>query len=227
MDPFDVLGVPATATRDEIESAYRAALRRSHPDLHQAAGGEAVARAEIETRRLNEAIALLRAGWLPPASTAGAGATGATGSSGSSGPTSGPGGNEDRFGFHAGPDTDWFGNPIDTRIRAERVECPFCRLTFTDPVVYRSHLASDHGYGEPVVGPRRAPAEARPLIDRLVWLGWIPAAWLWFLLVLVAYWVAVITLIGDSIVASVLVWLGVAGYVAALALHHRFRRRSS
>jgi hypothetical protein len=233
MDPHDVLGVPPTATRDEIETAYRAALRRSHPDLHHAQGPEAVASAEAETRRLNEAVARLRAEWL---TTPGGSSTRTHAPrDGTPGPTATAGSgtgravwDDERFGFRAGPGTDWFGNPLDRRIRAERVECPFCRLPFDDAVVYRSHLAHEHGYGDPVIAPRHPEAgERRPLADRLVWLGWIPLAWLWFAVVLVVYWALVLGVLGDSPVASALVWVGVVGYVIALALHHHFRHRSS
>jgi hypothetical protein len=223
VDPHDVLGVPPTATRDEIETAYRAALRRSHPDLHQAAGPEEVARAEAETRRLNEAIARLRSGWLSSPTGTGPGSAGPGPATSAATP---PRRSEDRFGFRTGPDTDWFGNPLDRRIRADRVECPFCRLPFGDPVVYRSHLAHDHGYGDPVVTPRRTRVDARAWTDRLAWMGWIPAAWLWLLVPLAAYWALLAVALGDSVTARVLVWVGVAGYAAGLALNHHFGRRS-
>lgn len=212
MNPYEILGLPVSATRDEIESTYRALLRRHHPDLHHAEGPEAVATAEAATRRLNEAIALLRAGWLPPSGASTGSSTGGNGSR-----------FEDRFGFHTDPATDWFGNPLDRRIRADSVDCPFCGLAFTDAVVYRSHLASDHGYGEPVVPP--PPRPRRRLAERFVWLGWVPAPWLWFLVVLVAWWAAVVALFGDSPAAIVGVWVGVALYVVALSLAFRFRRR--
>jgi len=211
MNPYEILGLPTSATRDEIESTYRALLRRHHPDLHHADGPEAVAAAEAATRRLNEAIALLRAGWLPPAGDS-------TGRAGGGSATT----FEERFGFRTDRTTDWFGHPLDRRIRVDSVDCPFCGLAFTDAVVYRSHLASDHGRGEPVVpaSPRR-----RRVTERFVWLGWVPAPWLWFLVVLVLWWAAVLRLFGDSIAGILGVWIGVALYVAALAGAFRFRRR--
>jgi hypothetical protein len=50
-DPYEVLGVPATATASEIRAAYRSAARRLHPD----AGGSADA-----MQRLNGAWQVLQ-----------------------------------------------------------------------------------------------------------------------------------------------------------------------
>ena len=33
-DPFQVLGVPSTASEDEIKSAYRKLAKKYHPDLN-------------------------------------------------------------------------------------------------------------------------------------------------------------------------------------------------
>ena len=33
-DPYKVLGVPTTATQDEIKKAYRQMAKKYHPDLH-------------------------------------------------------------------------------------------------------------------------------------------------------------------------------------------------
>jgi curved DNA-binding protein CbpA len=34
-DPYQILGVPSTATADQIRAAYRSAVTRYHPDRHQ------------------------------------------------------------------------------------------------------------------------------------------------------------------------------------------------
>ena len=70
MNPYQVLGVAPTASMDEIEAAYRQQLRAHHPDLHQGESPEALAEAEATTRSLNEAMALVRAGWRPLPGTA-------------------------------------------------------------------------------------------------------------------------------------------------------------
>lgn len=60
MNPYEVLGVGPATPIEEIEAAYRLRLREWHPDLHQAEGPEAVARAEDQTRQLNAAMARIR-----------------------------------------------------------------------------------------------------------------------------------------------------------------------
>ena len=49
-DPFSVLGIPSTATEDEIKSAYRKLAKKYHPDLNP--GDQA---AEQKMREVNEA----------------------------------------------------------------------------------------------------------------------------------------------------------------------------
>ncbi|MHC9236763.1 DnaJ C-terminal domain-containing protein [Pseudooceanicola sp. 502str34] len=44
-DPYDVLGVPKTATAEEIKKAYRKIAKESHPDLHP---GDAAAEARFK-----------------------------------------------------------------------------------------------------------------------------------------------------------------------------------
>ncbi len=56
-DYYEVLGVPRTATPDDIKRAYRKLARKHHPDLHSA--GER-ARAAERFKEINEAYEVLR-----------------------------------------------------------------------------------------------------------------------------------------------------------------------
>lgn len=53
-DPYSILGVGSTATRDEIETAFRAAAKRQHPDTTDDPSG-----ATLRMQRLNLARATL------------------------------------------------------------------------------------------------------------------------------------------------------------------------
>ena len=203
MNPFQVLGVAPTANRDEVEAAYRRELRLHHPDLHQSGSPEEVAEAEHATRRLNEAMALVRAGWRPlPGDLYEMHDVGPAGHW------------DDSFRYDA--DTDWFGNPVRGR-RAPPVECPLCGQWFQDPVLYRSHLDHDHELRH------RAQAAAAPARrDPLRWLELLPMPTLSLSLMLCAYWAIVVTVLPKPLAIGA-IWLGVVGFT--LGLRRAFRRR--
>ncbi|MBQ0000338.1 MAG: DnaJ domain-containing protein [Clostridiales bacterium] len=54
MDPFDILGIPRSASEEEIKTAYRKLARRYHPD------GNADPEAYEKMRRINEAYELIK-----------------------------------------------------------------------------------------------------------------------------------------------------------------------
>jgi hypothetical protein len=54
-DPYEVLGVRADASADELHRAYVALARRHHPDYHLDASPEAKAAAEARMREVNDA----------------------------------------------------------------------------------------------------------------------------------------------------------------------------
>ena len=53
-DPYEVLGIPQTATDDEIKAAYRKLAKKYHPDLN---GGSA--EAEARMKEVTEAYNIL------------------------------------------------------------------------------------------------------------------------------------------------------------------------
>ncbi len=100
-----MLGVAPGTSAGEAEDAYRHRLLSCHPDLHAAEGPEAVARAEAETRELNQAIDLIRRGYRPQArarATTGHGSPGGFGFDRGPRPRSGRPGRPGGFGGSGG-----------------------------------------------------------------------------------------------------------------------------
>lgn len=52
---YEVLGIPADATEDEVKTAYRKLAMRHHPDRVASQGQDAQKKAEMEFRKINEA----------------------------------------------------------------------------------------------------------------------------------------------------------------------------
>ena len=59
MSYYDIIGVPPTATRDEIHRAYQSRARLLHPDRHASASAELLAVATTAVAQLNEAWQVL------------------------------------------------------------------------------------------------------------------------------------------------------------------------
>lgn len=55
-DPFDVIGVPASATFEEVHAAWRVRLAEYHPDRYMRAGTKIREVAEAESQRINAAF---------------------------------------------------------------------------------------------------------------------------------------------------------------------------
>lgn len=60
MDPYAALGVPPSATQDEITRAYRRQLRVHHPDMRSVATGSSGPDADGSLREILDAYELLR-----------------------------------------------------------------------------------------------------------------------------------------------------------------------
>jgi len=60
MDPWQTLGIDATATYEQASSAYRVRLQLRHPDRHQGASQAVLDEAARETRELNDAWELVK-----------------------------------------------------------------------------------------------------------------------------------------------------------------------
>ena len=131
-DPYEVLGLAPNATIDAAEEAYHHRLLRCHPDLHAAEGPEAVARAEEQTRVLNDAIHEIRHGYRPtPRST---GRSSRSSSTSSSGRASGRAGTREQ---------PWPGT-ADRRRSHAPVPCPFCGDLMSSLSGFEDHLARAH-----------------------------------------------------------------------------------
>jgi hypothetical protein len=176
MDPYQVLGVTPTATTDDIEAAYRRLLRAHHPDLHHDGPAEDLARAEQRTRELNQAIALVRAGWRPDLGAA----TWAAASSRSTWDG----------GLRVDDHTDWFGRPYAEHRTSAAVDCPLCHEAFGDATHFRVHLVQHHHLRHDTFMP-----SPRPHRDRLHWLTWVPMPPLTMTALLVVYLVLVVGLL--------------------------------
>ncbi len=177
MNPYEVLGVDRSSTIDEIETSYRRLLRAHHPDLHHAGSPDDLAGAEQRTRELNEAMALIRAGWHP--SRAGGPASWPRGAAAASTRRS-----RSRWedALHLRDDTDWYRNPWHDGRTSSLVQCPLCLQVFGDRARFRLHLGRDHHLTEDTfVAAPAAPAE------RLHWLAWVPAPALTFSALLFVY----------------------------------------
>lgn len=193
-DPYEILGLPPTAGPDDAETAFRRLLKEAHPDRHVGASDRELALAERRTRELTEAIRAVRHGWRPPRRPW-----------------------EDDHGFHATPETDWFGFP--TAPPKGTIECPFCHVSLETLADYDLHLVAVHGIG--VVG-RGTPSRHRRVLH---WLRFLPAPSLTLLLALVLWWVVVIRLTPPE-VERVGIWCGVLGFLVLRGLvHHAQRRR--
>ncbi len=134
-DPYEVLGLGPHASVDDAEQAYHHRLLRCHPDLHAAEGPEAVARAETQTRELNEAIDQIRHGFRPSARTT------AAGSPRSSRPASGSSSRRSGPRMRSAP--PWPGTADRTRPHGP-VPCPFCGESMTSLAGFEAHLARAH-----------------------------------------------------------------------------------
>jgi hypothetical protein len=195
MTPFEVLGIPVTASVEDAEAAYRQLLYECHPDRHAQAGPGQVAWAEARTRQLNAAITEIRARGRV---FVGVGAAPFT-----------------RIrGFNADAGNHWFGQPSRTQTR---LRCALCGLMIDDSRAYRAHVLLDHALAS------RA-ARARNAAGVPTWLAWVPAPMFWSLVVLCVYWYALFSVFGDSGVSVAGLWLGVLAYLAFLPIAYRAGR---
>ncbi len=223
MNPFQVLGLDPAASTDQIEATYRQMLRAHHPDLHQGGSTAELAEAERRTQELNEAMALIRAGWRPrPEAPDGFGfATrpwpreswapprGAP-AQGYEPPPSASASWSD--GFQTDDTTDFFGNPERPRRGPDSVGCPMCGVDFDDPMVLRLHLVHQHGLRDDIFPDTRPPRSRR---DPFRWLRWVPLPQLTLSALLFVYLVLVDGLVPSPWTIPGL-WLGFGLYAGAM-----------
>lgn len=90
-DPYAVLGLPHTATEEEVTKAYRALAKKYHPDLNP--GDETAAQ---KMSAINAAYDMIKDGWTPESAqrTAQTGSAGAYGTAGTYGQGTNPFGGE-------------------------------------------------------------------------------------------------------------------------------------
>ncbi len=223
MNPFQVLGLDPRAPADQIEATYRHLLRAHHPDLHQDASPAELAEAERRTQELNEAVALIRAGWRPQPAAPGGFAFAdhprprdtwappqGRPAAGFDPPPSRSGGWDDRF--QTDETTDFFGNPQRRRHGPELVACPLCGVEFDDAMVLRLHLVHQHGLRGDAFPDPRSP---RPRGDRFRWLRWVPIPQVTLTALLFVYLVVIDSLVPPPWTIPGL-WLGFGLYGAAM-----------
>ena len=231
MNPFQVLGVDPGASDDQIEATYRRQLRAHHPDLHQGASADELAAAERRTQELNQAMALIRAGWRPqPGSRGGFSFVDDQPRAGWAPPRGDPVRGYDPPGrpgawsesFRTDATTDWFGNPQRSRRGPESVACPLCGSDFDDAAVLRLHLGHVHHLRDgtfPGVRPQRRHD------DWFRWLRWIPVPQLTLTALLFVYLVVVDGLVPSPWTIGAL-WLGFGLYALAMTKALWTRRAS-
>ncbi len=226
MNPYKVLGLDPQASPAQIEATYRHLLRAHHPDLHHDGSPAELAQAEARTQEINQAMALIRAGWRPrPEANGGVGFTDrprprdtwapprGEPTAGYRPPPSRAGAWSD--GFHVDETTDFFGNPTRERSHQQSgltVGCPLCGVAFDDAMVLRLHLVHQHGLRDGTFPDARTPRSRR---DPFRWLRWVPMPQLTLTAVLFVYLVVVAGLIPSPWTIPAL-WIGFGLYAGAM-----------
>lgn len=236
MDPYEVLGLTASASNEELEARYRVLLRRHHPDMHQGEGPQGVAQAEYATRLLNQAMTQIRRERDATTSSAAAGSArpraergpdpGPAGPTGPGAPGSGPDNRAHARPRSPSPDADpaaaaaaagpagpWWAGP-----QKAGSPCPFCGVHLADYDSYERHLQEAHRVR--IETPRRrgfSLSISRGVGDALRVLAMLVSA-------VVVLWLS--QRVQLSAVIWFVVWLGsVALFLPTLLLRPRNRRR--